>query len=241
VSPGNARRYVVVLGALALLTAVFLERKHISETEKVGSPAVTQPSIPVLEQSPSETQPASIAPPGGEQSSEPDAAGSQAPSSDPKSTGRSELAAPHSACSAKPDGTSTKPLSPVEVSALVQGYMLRCSDKLFSAMDEIYQQEERDETWATKLEEKIGQATGAGGARLKGVCRTSLCRLDPDTSQPGACNRSDVNHSLIMSVSGTELEGEIIYRFTPCSRFFYAQDGPPAFVEPLRQRMGDGS
>jgi hypothetical protein len=107
-------------------------------------------------------------------------------------------------------------------------------------LDEIYEEEERNESWATKLEEKIDQARGEGGVRLKGVCHTSLCRLDTDTSQPGACNRADVNHSLVMSVAGTELEGEIIYRFTPCSRYFYSLDGPPAFLEPLLQRMGDG-
>jgi hypothetical protein len=159
------------------------------------------------------------------------------------SAGRSERTSLESSCSRKTLGASTEPQSPSEVSALVSSY-LGCPS-LFSAIDEIYQQEERDEGWATKLEEKIEQTAAAGGVRVKGVCRRSLCRIESDASQPPSCNRADVefNHALIKSVDGTELQGDIIYWPTPtsCSRYFLSTVVPPAFLEPLRQRMGNGS
>ena len=79
------------------------------------------------------------------------------------SAGRSERTTPESYCSRKTLGASTEPQSPSEVSALVSSY-LGCPS-LFSAIDEIYQQEERDEGWATKLEEKIEQTAAARGAK----------------------------------------------------------------------------
>jgi hypothetical protein len=232
-------KYVIAGALAALLTVLFLEHKQTAEIDEVRSRAASDPGFAVAKQPLGTSQPASIEAPSVVQSIGSDAAATPPPSPDPQTASRTDSLSPQPVCTAKADANSRKPLSPGEVSALVQGYGLRCPDKLFSSLDEIFQEEERDESWAAKLEEKIGKATGADGAHLKGVCHTSLCRLDPDTSQPGACNRADVNHSLVMSVTGTELEGEIIYRFTPCSRFFYALDGPPAFVEPLRERLGD--
>ena len=233
------RRYVLVFGAVALLTVFLVERKQTLDRkiDQPLPPAATQPTPAAPAQPPTNAQVATTAAPAasGQTGAVPPGPGVM-PSADPLPNDRSERGVTKQSCSTG----AKEPQSGIEVSALVTGYMVRCPDKLFSAMDEIFEQEARDESWAAKLEEKIDQARGAGGVRLKGECHASLCRLDPDTSQPGACNRADVNHSLVMSVSNTELEGEIIYRFNPCARYFYTTVIPAWFVDPLRTKMGDG-
>ena len=132
-----------------------------------------------------------------------------------------------------------------ELDALMSIYLLRCSNKLFAALDTIYEDEERNESWATMLEEKIEKATRAAGPALTGACRSSLCRFDIDTTRPSDCNPrfAQFNRGLIDSVSGTKLQVSILYRptRTGCNtRYFYSTVMPPAFLEPLRRRMGDG-
>jgi hypothetical protein len=237
-------RYVVLFGALALLTLFLLGREVSSERKIDRSPSatVTQATIMPPEQNPTQSQLARTTPSAGSPSGGDDPAPTaSASSSDPRSDGRSGQASPGPSCSAKAHGVATEPQSPEEVVLLVDSYMEHCSDTLFSAIDEIYEQEDRDENWGTRLEEKMRQTPGTGGVRVEGTCHRSICHLGSATSQPVRCPRVDVefDHALIKSVDGTELQGEIIYG-PGCSWYFLSTVVPPAFLEPLRQRMGDG-
>lgn len=168
-----------------------------------------------------------------------------APSVNPELSGGLELHSSGSSCEANLGGAAAEPHSQLELNALLTGYLSRCGDRLFSALDEIYEGEKRNEIWASKLERKIHELTSHLGMRIKGECHSSLCRFDFETSNAEGCSRlgQELDRPLIDSGRDTELQVSVLFRTTPtgCTRYIYSTVMPPLFLEPLRQLMKNGS
>lgn len=166
-----------------------------------------------------------------------------AASMDPGPRGDLERSSSGSLCKSNAGDSVTEPHSQSELDALLSGYMSRCPYKLLSALDEIYNQEERDEAWASKVEERIELTARSAGMRVKGGCHSSLCRFDFETAAE-TCSRlgHEFDRPLTDSLKDTEFQVSIIYRptGTGCTRYIYSTVMPPAFLAPLRQRMTGG-
>jgi hypothetical protein len=152
-----------------------------------------------------------------------------------------------SLCHPNGDDNAEKPHSSGELDGLISGYVIRCDRKLFAALDEIYANEERNEAWASKLEAKVAElklTEPLARMRIDGGCRSSLCRFDFEPSGPEGCTRlvgHEFDRSILDSTGGTDLEVTILWRTKPigCTRYIYSTIMPPAFLEPLLQRMKD--
>ena len=138
--------------------------------------------------------------------------------------------------------------SSTQVDALVSAYVVRCDDRLFGALEDIYAHEKRNEAWASKLEEKadaLKRTESLARMHVKGGCRSSLCRFDFEAPAPDGCVFliRAFDRPIIDSTAGTDLQVSIIYRPNPvgCTRYLYSTVIPPAFLGPLRKKMRDGS
>ena len=143
---------------------------------------------------------------------------------------------------------AAEPQSASELNARLFGYLsASCTNRFFSALDEIYKREERNEAWAPRLEETIHSLKAhLASMRIEGECHTSVCRYVFGAAHPGSCSRlvGDFDRPLIDSGIGTDLEVSVAFRHTPtgCTRYILSTviPPPPAYFEPLRQKMEDG-
>jgi hypothetical protein len=146
-----------------------------------------------------------------------------------------------SSCEASGGDIPAELHSQSELAALITQYMLRSPDRLFSALDEIYVHEERDEAWASKLEEKVSLAVHQAHLQAKGDCRSSLCRFNFESPSAEGCSHLGIefNGPIINSTMNTEFEVNMVQRATPngCTKYIYSMVVPPAFLEPLRRKM----
>jgi hypothetical protein len=141
-------------------------------------------------------------------------------------------------------GTADFPIPKAQpaVDMLVGKYLGECADRLFPALDSIYVGEERDESWARPLEEKIRQVTAPiTGLTIAGDCRRSLCRFDFMYANPEIRGRLVVefNRPLIDSVKDTPLSVGIVYSasLTGYMVYVYNDANPATFVEQLMNLM----
>ena len=120
-----------------------------------------------------------------------------------------------------------------------------CSPRLRAAVENIFTGEPRTEAWAGPLERIVEKTALAHGAKIEGVCHTSLCRYNIELapSEESARAPHAVEHRIIDATSGTPLQVASLQAYGSNFKFtiyFYSTVVPAAFVEPLRRIMDTG-
>lgn len=140
------------------------------------------------------------------------------------------------------------PTTGTNVQDIVTGYVAdpNCNLRLQVAIESIFREEHRNDEWAGSLERIIKEAAQARGARMAGVCHTSLCRYDIELppSEESARSPHAVEHRVIDATSGTPLQVDSLQYYGSNLEFtiyFYSTVAPAAFVEPLRRKMEDAN
>jgi hypothetical protein len=136
------------------------------------------------------------------------------------------------------------PTTGADIQDIVTRYVAdpTCNSRLRTAIENIFTDEHRDEKWAGSLEQIVKEEALARGAKIAGVCHTSLCRYDIELNPSVESARSphEVEHRIIAATAGTPLQVDSLqyygsnFKFTI---FFYSTVAPAAFLEPLRKQM----
>jgi hypothetical protein len=136
------------------------------------------------------------------------------------------------------------PTSGAEIQDIVTRYVAdpTCNSRLRTAIENILRDEHRDGKWAGPLEQIVKEEALARGAKIAGVCHTSLCRYDIELnpSMESARSPHEVEHRVISATAGTPLQVDSLqyygsnFKFTI---FLYSTVAPAAFLEPLRKQM----
>lgn len=140
------------------------------------------------------------------------------------------------------------PTTGANVQDIVTRYVAdpNCNLRLRVAIESIFTEERRNDDWAGPLERMVKEAAQAHGAKIAGVCHTSLCRYDIELppSEESARSPHAVEHQVIGATSGTPLQVDSLQYYGSNLKFtiyFYSTVVPAAFLEPLRRMMEDAN
>jgi hypothetical protein len=153
----------------------------------------------------------------------------------------------HQSCKANSTDIAV-PVTGADIQDIVTRYLTTtpCNRRTADALESIFRDEQRNEAWAGPLERIVKEAALVHGAKMVGVCHTSLCRFDIELTPSVESARSPhaLEYQVIDATSGTPLQVASIQKYGSNFKFtiyFYSTFVPAAFVEPLRSFMETGS
>lgn len=132
-----------------------------------------------------------------------------------------------------------QPATPSELSLLRSQY--KRLPGYYSALDIVYEDEPRDEPWATAVEGAFAETAAAfpGMRIIEGDCRKSLCRFTIELARPLEPGPDDQRWGidLMDRIAGTRYEGEVEFYVILETRkrrvYFYSRELPSPYAERL--------